>query len=280
VLALAQAQAANQDLKGARETLRAGLGLAPQSLPLRAALGMVELRLGNGEEALRLARALEQEFPAQAIGFRLEGEMNLAARRYDAAADSFATAFGRQPTWDLLTRELLALHLAERSEEIEPKLERWIESHPDETAAHLALAEELQTQGRGAQALAEYQRVLAADKDQPIALNNAAWLLYEAGDPGALELAQRAYRLAPKNASVLDTLGWILVETKREQEGLEYLRQADTLAPEVPEIRYHVAQTQARLGRNAEARSTLEKLLAADGTFADRAQAEALLESL
>jgi FimV-like protein len=52
------------------------------------------------------------------------------------------------------------------------------------------------------------------------------------------------------------------------------------LAPQAPEIRYHLAEALAALGRSAEARSVLTSLLAEDPDFEQRATAQRLLDTL
>jgi thioredoxin-like negative regulator of GroEL len=52
------------------------------------------------------------------------------------------------------------------------------------------------------------------------------------------------------------------------------------MAPEAAEIRYHLATAQARAGHVTEARDELQRLLAGDRQFEQRAAAEELLETL
>jgi thioredoxin-like negative regulator of GroEL len=73
---------------------------------------------------------------------------------------------------------------------------------------------------------------------------------------------------------------WILSEQDRADEGIEYLQRAADLAPQVLEVRFHLAHAQVQLGQVTNARATLETLLLEDGPFAQRGAAEALLESL
>ena len=279
-LALAQAQAASGNPAAARTTLNTALATVPESLPLRAALGAVELRLGNGAAALAIAQALQADFPAQTPGYLLAAEVQSAQRRYDRAADSLELAFAQQPAWELALRRSVALRLAGRADEVEAVFRDWVEANPNHVPARIALASVLQGEGRNGAALTQYDRVLGLDADNVVALNNAAWLARETGRGDALDLAERAYNLAPENPAVLDTYGWLLTLADRDEDGIEYLTQAAQLAPQALEILYHVAYAQAQLGRNDAARATLEALLAEEQPFAGRADAEALLESL
>ena len=69
-------------------------------------------------------------------------------------------------------------------------------------------------------------------KDAPgqiVALNNLAWCYLQVKDKRAVEIAQQAVKLDPKNPALLDTLGWILVHNGDSKRGLEHLKAAAEL---------------------------------------------------
>jgi tetratricopeptide (TPR) repeat protein len=138
----------------------------------------------------------------------------------------------------------------------------------------------LQNADRDAEALSAYQAVIAIDDSNLAALNNAAWLAHELNRPGALDLAEKAHALARENPAVLDTLGWILVGQKRESEAIPHLSRAAELAPNAPEIRYHLASALAADGKSAEARSILTAVVNGSRDFEGKTEARRLLESL
>jgi len=53
--------------------------------------------------------------------------------------------------------------------------------------------------------------------------------------------AKRVYAVGRENAAVLDTYGWILLERRQDELAIENLSRAADLAPQAPEIRYHLA---------------------------------------
>ena len=65
--------------------------------------------------------------------------------------------------------------------------------------------------GNSAAAIAQYRKVLEKDSRNLMALNGLAYLLADqANQPDeALQYAQQAKELAPNNAAVDDTLGWV-----------------------------------------------------------------------
>jgi FimV-like protein len=247
VVWLAQAQLASGATDQARATLVGALARVPSSPQLRSALAMLELSAGNAGAADGLAHALQTEFPRDAAGFLIAGEVAIASRFYDDAAENFEQAFAREPAW--------------------PVRQRWINA--------------LQLAGHGSEVLEQYVAAATEEPENVVALNNAAWLLQLQGrSDEALPIAQRANRVAPNNASVLDTLGWILLSKGRGQDAVSYLEKAVALEPNAVEIRYHLAVALAQSGDAAQARNLLEELLDDHRPFDQRAEAQALLERL
>ncbi len=144
-------------------------------------------------------------------------------------------------------------------------LEEALKLEPQWGGGLLLLASLHEQEGRGQEARPLYERVLALEPGNPVAANNLA-MLY-AADEGkrheALRLAQLAVDRAPENAFTLDTLGWVQHLLGTHDLASRTLEKAHQLAPEHPEIAYHLGATYAKLGRKDEAKKLLEKALAA-----------------
>jgi predicted Zn-dependent protease len=113
-----------------------------------------------------------------------------------------------------------------------------------------------------------------------VVLNNLAFLYQAEGDDRALEYAERAHARAPDNPAIADTLGWVLVNRGEVGRALPLLETARQALPDRPEVRYHFATALAKAGRPAEAREELVALLNEVESFPQRADAEALLQTL
>ena len=77
-----------------------------------------------------------------------------------------------------------------------------------------------------------------------------------------------------------DTLGWILLAQGEADKAVTYLSAANSAAPRNPDIQYHLAVAFHHVGRPADAQSMLESLLGSGVSFADKAEAERLLQKL
>jgi len=123
--------------------------------------------------------------------------------------------------------------------------------------------------------------VLKKDPINLLATSNLAAIYWRQKDPRALDYFEQSYKLKPDSATIIDNLGWVLVERGKLERGLELLGRAAAQAPDNPEIRYHFAVALAKSGDKAQARRELERLLDyKKGDFAYVSEAEALLRQL
>jgi len=87
--------------------------------------------------------------------------------------------------------------------------------------------------GRSAEAADAYRRILEKTPDSREAINNLAYVLCDRLDrpQEALPYAERAVGLAPDDASVLDTLGWVQFKVGQVDQGNRTLRRALEIRP-------------------------------------------------
>lgn len=116
---------------------------------------------------------------------------------------------------------------------------------PRAMGALLANGDIAMRQGNWANAVDAYERILAAtDGRNAMVLNNIAWAEGQLGNfDKAIGYGERALKEAPGNASVMDTLGWLLVQQGRDRaRGVQLLRDAAAKAPQNPTIQRHYAE--------------------------------------
>jgi tetratricopeptide (TPR) repeat protein len=128
-------------------------------------------------------------------------------------------------------RERLTYHLVTRA------LEEQAKKEPDNVSLYQNLAGLYLKIGNYEEAIRAYKRVLSLDPNQPIALNNLAWILVTAPDAElrnkekALTLAKRAVALE-RSAMFLDTLAEALYANGFAAEALKTSKEAIALASE------------------------------------------------
>jgi tetratricopeptide (TPR) repeat protein len=145
-------------------------------------------------------------------------------------------------------------------------LERGVAEYPDSVDLRYAMASTYEDQGRVSAALHELTGLVNARPDDPAALNALGYTLadHSRSLARARKLIERAYAAAPKNAAILDSLGWVLFRQGHSAEAEAYLRiaYADDRGGD---IAAHLGEVLWRLGKPADAEHIWAEAGAADG---------------
>lgn len=277
---LAELHLSQHRLDEAWESARRALAAAPQSLPVQQLVIGIALRHKRGAEALVIARKIQAQRPNEAVGHLLEGEIELAQAHPDAAAAAFRKAIAKADSVTATSRLHLALTQSKKQAEAEALAKRWMEAHPNDTAFMMHLAEVAASQDRQDEAEARYREVLKREPDNVLALNNLASLLIKAGKPGARALAERATKLAPRQAELLDTLALAHAQEKDLVKAIDLQAQAVGLAPSSGALRLQLAKFYLERGDVDMARAELDRLARMGGAFDKQAEVKVMLKNL
>ena len=271
---LAKAQQTAKDNAAARDSLQRALEVKADYFPALATLGILELKTGNHDEALRIARQMQQINPGSAAGFELEGAALLAQKKMGEAIAAIEKAYQIQPSGKLAIKLAQLYGASGDKERALQQLQTWLSKTPGDMGSRTVYAVMLQGMGRADEAMMQYEQVLKANPDNVLVLNNLAWLYQTKGDHRAVELAKRAYDQASNRPEIVDTYGWALVRLESADRGLPLLQEAYAKAPENPEIGYHVGYAMMKSGRAAEGQKLLQRLIKnhPDSPFAEKAR--------
>ena len=279
-LEIAQFQETAGFQKSAEATLREGLSKQPKSAQIQIALISLLVKQERVDDAMKVANDIKSRQLEAPIGSMLEGEIFELTGKYGGAVNAYKSALKLQPVGQIAIKIFQARTLAGDPEAAFAEFKKWVAEHDKDIVGHAALADVLLARGDYKAAVEHYEKVVASKTVTVDVLNNMAWSYHQLKDNRAVEIAETAYRVAPNSGMVADTLGWILLNTKEAERGLELLRKASLLKPERPEISYHLAVALARTGNRDEAKSKLIELLATDKKFPMREEAEELLGTL
>ncbi|MCJ1959984.1 tetratricopeptide repeat protein [Novosphingobium mangrovi (ex Hu et al. 2023)] len=194
----------------ARAALQPVLTRTPSNVAARRELARIQIAQKDFAGALATLEPLVAKSTASASDRRLYAEAAKGAGRGDAAQ---AAQRARAPS-------------------------------PQALAAQLAEADTAMKAGNWANASALYKSLLAVtDGTNPLFLNNLALAESRLGRrQEGVAFALRALESAPENASVMDTAGWLLVETESDHaRGLRLLEAAAKKAPDNATIAGHLA---------------------------------------
>jgi len=244
---LAALLAERGDVTGAIAAIRAAVASRPQSAQLRLELGRLLAR--NGESALA------------AVEFRAAGKAG------DVGNSNL---------------ELAALHL--QAGELQEARARLTEALKltDTARGRMLMAEvEMRTGAAPTLLVQLYQKALQLEPENVAALNNLAGILAirEHKLDEALQAARKAAAVAPNDAAVLDTLGWVYYLRGEYAAALPYLERSLRIMKR-PTAHYHLAAELKAYGDAERAAREYREGVKEDPKSDARVAAYALFEGL
>jgi len=279
-LNLARALLAANELAGAEaalEEVRKRVPGSAQLLGIETALALAQRRPDAARKIL--ARMQADEIGDPRLRTALDAEVLVAEGKLAEASRRYAEAYRLGPNLDSAVRAWGAAQSA--GQKPDPAiLDDWLKRNPDDVRARRVAADLFLAGGLTDRARQSYEVILEFEPRDVAALNNLAWIYQQSDDSRALQLADRALKLAPGNASVLDTAGWAQLRIGDKRRGAELIEEAAKAAPDNPDIQYHLAIVLIDGGKRAEGRAILEKILAGDTPFVSRDDAAARLRQL
>lgn len=201
-------------------------------LAFEASLSSVSLLMNQKrvQEALGRVKIMQTSFPEQkARLMMIEAEIYNGQKQYQRAFDILTLALQEKPRQkELLYARALVAEKLDKLDVLEDDLRKILVDHPDDANALNALGYTL------------------ADRTERYV--------------EAEEYLKRALELAPEEAVIIDSYGWLLYRLGRLEEAEDYLRRAYQRLPE-GEIAAHWIEVLLTLGRIEEARKVFAEAL-------------------
>jgi tetratricopeptide (TPR) repeat protein len=263
--------------KDARRQLEIVLESQPYNVAALVLMADVELQSGQPKQVLEYTGKIQEVEPDLYIGYQLAGDAWVATENYSKAEAAYSKAWALQPSGTLAIKYSDALLRSGKSEDASAVLLAWLDEYPDDASTLEYLGGVYEKLGQKDMAVETYEKLLAVQPDNLVALNNLAWLYSLGNNPKALGLAERAYQRNPESSGIQDTYGWLLVKQGDVNQGRRLLEQAMEELSEIPEVRYHYAVALLKSGEKTEANKLLNQLLQSEQQFEGRDDALGLL---
>lgn len=281
---LAVVNLAERKYKDAEDLFRKSYQISPANP--RGLLGVVECDIAQKKPDAAIA--LLQNEAAQAPN-RLDlkvalGNTALRLGRYDVAIQSYTNALNVLDKKSAARGDIY-LRLGETyrrkgdANSAIAALTQARDAAPENVAVLSTLAMVLDTNGHWEEAKKVYDATLKVKSDDPVALNNDAYLMAEHGGDldQALSMAVKAKQLLPNLTEISDTLGVIYLKKQMSPQAVDVFQDLVQKDPQSSTYHYHLGQALYQKGDSPHAVQELQTALKYNPTPDERQQIQDLL---
>ncbi|MGA3247276.1 MAG: tetratricopeptide repeat protein [Paraburkholderia sp.] len=206
-----------------------------QYIPAQITRAQLLEKQGKLDDARKLLAGLQPQDPRdQALIARTDAAILFDAKRYQEAEDRLAHASADYPDDPDLTYDYaMAAEKNGHYDTMEAQLRKLIESQPDNPQAYNALGYSLADRGvRLQEADKLIQKASSLAPDDAFIMDSVGWVKYRLGDTtDALKLLRKAYDMQP-NAEIGAHLGEVLWKTGAQDQARDAWREARKLEPD------------------------------------------------
>lgn len=277
---LADAYLINKDTASAAQELNHALQIQPDMMLARRGLALLALMDKRPQDAIGIAREIEQRNPKDPAAYALEGDIEASRKSWDAAAAGYRAALQRGKSAEAAAKLHGVLMAGGKRAEADRMMADWLKDNPKDATFRYYLGDLALAQADYPRAEAEYRAVLEIQPENALALNNIAWLMVKQGKPGAVAVAEKAAALAPNRAALADTLATALEAENQLPQAIEAQKHAIALEPKNASLTLRLAKLYVKQGDKSRARAELEALAKLGDRFRGQSEVTAMLKSL
>ncbi|NMM86739.1 exosortase [Rhodococcus sp. SRB_17] len=279
-LRMASANLVAGDRAAAGQNLRKALEIEPNLLEAQQGLVRLAMAAQKPGDALAISRTVQKQRPKESVGYVLEGEIHAANKAWDKAIDAFRTGLKQVASPDLAVRLHDVLVSGGKKPEADRWAAEWLRTQPKDAAFPFYLGSRALNDNELPESLRQFERVLALEPGNAVALNNMAWIKGQLGRDGALADAERANSLAPNQPALMDTWAMLLSAANQHDRALELQKKVVQLQPQTLTFKLNLAKIEIKAGKKDAARALLDELGAAGAQFPEQAEVERLKKEL
>lgn len=257
------------DAAAAVEAYEAALALDEKAAEPLAAWARIKAEGGQHAEALERLMAVREAHPEIPLLGNLYAELLIASGEFEQARGVIEETIALQPGWWMPYRTLSRSHVDLQGEDSIAALRRGYEA-TGAVELGVELAARLEQQTAFADAIDVYESMIARQGATALLANNLAMLLAthrddEASLARAVELTESF--ATSDNASLLNTFGWVRLQSGDVDTALPVLQEAVKLSPESAIMRYHLGMAFFEKGNTVAAREELQRALDLTSSF-------------
>jgi putative PEP-CTERM system TPR-repeat lipoprotein len=269
-----------KNFTSARSVLQKAIELKSDYLPAKAILASIDIQEDKLDDAMAMAQRIIKDHGNSSVGHMLAGDVYTRQNKLKEAQQAYIQGFNVEPTLVLVNKIFLLSEPLQNFDKSVEITKRWLKDHPQDTSSRMYLALSYQQLKKPDSAEAEYKKVLEQQPDNVMALNNMAYLLMDKDVKRALDYAEQAYKKVPDNFAIMDTYGWVLVQSGATDKALPILKTAVEKSNGNHSVRFHYAAALVQSGDEAGAKTILQEITGAGQPFPEKAAASKLLAQI
>jgi len=253
-----------RDYAGARADAEETIKNNPEDVRGPRILADTYLAQRQPERAEERLKEIVAEHPRSAPLANLLGIWYQNAKNLPAARKAFEAALAADPKFVDAALPLARIDYQEKHvDAARQRLLGVVAANPKNIPAQLMLASIAGDAGDQEEAVSRYRSVIALDSSNVTALNGLAYTLGSSDPDEAMKYPQQAAELAPDNATVEDTLGWVYYKKAIYGRAVTYLETAVAKQP-TPRRQFHLAMCYLKSGQRDLGEKTLQLALRQD----------------
>jgi tetratricopeptide (TPR) repeat protein len=267
----------------AKTMLQTTLDKDPNSARALGILMQYDFQAKQPDKALQRVQAQIAKEPNNGSFYVLQGAAQMHLKDFKGALDSGQKAMQLSPADPAGAQVYTEAQVATGN--IEPAIsvwQKWLTTHPNDVNALNVVGSLEEARGDQDKAMEYYKKTLAIDSGNPVASNNLAYLMVQAGQnvDVALSMAQSARRSLPNSPQTADTLAWIYYYKGNYFAARDLLESALKETPDNASMQLHLGLTYVKLNRNTDAIPHLKKAASIDPSSKVAQDANAALSKL
>ncbi len=252
----------------------------PDSLAVYSTREQLLIKKKEYYKALKLAKEIQIKYPDINTGFLFEAQIYYLKKHYKKSLELYQSVYKKNQNKQVLSIIVNLLITIKQYDQAINLLTEEVNKNPDDINNLFRLASLLQEKKQFKKAEIYYQKILKKDPKHVITLNNLSWIIVEKDQKQALKMAEKAYELAPKSMSIVDTYGYFLALDKQYKKSLKLLKIAAEKKPKDNDIQYHLAFLYTKIDKKTEALKILKTLTATEDNFQEKEKALTLYDTI
>ena len=269
---LAQAYAFTKNAKNMRNELIETLNINPTYLSANIALARLDLFERDVDAFKSRVSTLIKSYPDNPDVIFLNAKITSGDKNYDDAIKTLSAMVSETSSPEVIIDLARNQWLKGEKSGAITSLELWLQDNPENTSALMILAQYLIAENRVSDAKSTYAIIDEKTPDNPIVLNNLAWLLKDTDPAKGAEYAQKALSLDSDNPYIKDTLSSLLLINHNPAKALNYAKEAAEALPNYVDVQVNYARVLSANNDKTKARDVLNKILSKAKSYDHRKQ--------